>query len=55
MSVQWTAEQMQQRLVRYGDLRPCRNAFVDTYTPGSDQKENFTIFCRKLQLTPSIA
>ena len=32
-----------QRLVRYRDLRPCLNAFVDTYTPGSDQKENFTI------------
>lgn len=32
-----------ERLVRYADLRPCRNAFVDAYTPGSDQKENFTI------------
>ena len=31
------------RLVRYRDLIPCRTAFVDTYTPGSDQKENFTI------------
>lgn len=38
-----TPEQMEHRLVRYQDLRPCRNAFVDTYTPGSDQKENFTI------------
>ena len=43
MSDQWTPEEMEQRLVRYRDLRPCRNAFVDTYTPGSDQKENFTI------------
>ncbi len=43
MSEQWTPEAMQQRLVRYTELRPCRNAFVDTYTPGSDQKENFTI------------
>ncbi len=34
---------MAQRLVRYGDLVPCRNAFVDTRTPGSDAKENFTI------------
>lgn len=32
-----------EHLVRYSDLRPCRNAFVDTRTPGSEQKENFTI------------
>jgi quercetin dioxygenase-like cupin family protein len=31
------------RLVRYADLRPCRNAFIDSRTPGSDRKENFTI------------
>ncbi|MFT4727470.1 MAG: quercetin dioxygenase-like cupin family protein [Granulosicoccus sp.] len=31
------------RLVRYADLKPCLNAFVDTRTPGSDTKENFTI------------
>jgi mannose-6-phosphate isomerase-like protein (cupin superfamily) len=31
------------RLVRYADLRACTNAFVDTRTPGSDRKENFTI------------
>jgi len=31
------------RLVRYSDLRPCRTAFIDTRTPGSDQKENFTV------------
>lgn len=31
------------RLVRYADLRPCTNAFVDTRSPGSDRKENFTI------------
>ncbi len=43
MSEQWTPQAMEQRLVRYSELRPCRNAFVDTYTPGSDQKENFTI------------
>jgi len=34
---------IEQRLVRYADLVPCRNAFVDTRTPGSDRKENFTI------------
>ena len=32
-----------QRLVRYSDLRPCRTAFIDTRSPGSDNKENFTI------------
>ncbi len=31
------------RVVRYADLRPCFNAFIDTRTPGSDKKENFTI------------
>jgi quercetin dioxygenase-like cupin family protein len=43
MSASWTPEKMAERLVRYSDLRPCLNAFVDTYTPGSDKKENFTI------------
>lgn len=31
------------RLVRYGDLIPCTTAFIDTRTPGSAEKENFTI------------
>ncbi|MGI9425405.1 MAG: cupin domain-containing protein [Hyphomicrobiaceae bacterium] len=39
----WSQEAMERRLVRYADLIPCKNAFVDTRTPGSDQKENFTI------------
>ncbi len=30
-------------IVRYGDLRPCKTAFIDAHTPGSNQKENFTI------------
>ncbi|RZL80947.1 MAG: hypothetical protein EOP66_06185, partial [Sphingomonas sp.] len=34
---------MDQRLVRYADLIPCRTAFLDTRTPGSTEKENFTI------------
>ncbi len=34
---------MQARLVRYAELRPCTSAFIDTRTPGSDRKENFTI------------
>lgn len=31
------------RLVPYADLNPCKNAFIDTRSPGSDKKENFTI------------
>ena len=38
-----TGEQMRARLVRYGELIPCRTAFIDTRTPGSESKENFTI------------
>lgn len=34
---------MSSRIVRYGDLKPCRTAFIDAHTPGSNQKENFTI------------
>ncbi|WP_166418742.1 cupin domain-containing protein [Cochlodiniinecator piscidefendens] len=34
---------VQNRIVRYGDLKPCKTAFIDAHTPGSDQKENFTI------------
>ncbi|MEX0502066.1 cupin domain-containing protein [Alphaproteobacteria bacterium LSUCC0719] len=34
---------LNQRIVRYGDLVPCRTAFIDAHTPGSDRKENFTI------------
>ena len=40
---QITREQMRARLVRYGELIPCRTAFIDTRTPGSEAKENFTI------------
>ena len=32
-----------ERLVRYKDLQPCTTAFIDTRTPGSAEKENFTI------------
>ncbi len=34
---------MESRTVRYGDLQPCKTAFIDAHTPGSDRKENFTI------------
>ena len=38
-----TPEAMARRLIRYADLIPCRNAFVDSRSPGSDAKENFTL------------
>lgn len=38
-----TPAEMESRIVRYGDLRPCKTAFIDAHTPGSDLKENFTI------------
>ena len=39
----WTRDQLEARVVRYADLVPCLNAFIDTRTPGSETKENFTI------------
>ena len=38
-----TLAEMDRRIVRYGELVPCRSAFIDAHTPGSDRKENFTI------------
>ena len=38
-----TQDEMEARIVRYGDFVPCRTAFIDAHTPGSDKKENFTI------------
>jgi quercetin dioxygenase-like cupin family protein len=34
---------LRERLVRYEELQPCTNAFIDARSPGSDKKENFTI------------
>ncbi|MBT8441108.1 MAG: cupin domain-containing protein [Gammaproteobacteria bacterium] len=34
---------MRSRIVRYSELDPCLSAFIDTRTPGSEEKENFTI------------
>ncbi len=36
-------DEMDKRIVRYGELKPCKTAFIDAHTPGSDQKENFTV------------
>ena len=38
-----TQHTMADRIVRYGELVPCKTAFIDAHTPGSDKKENFTI------------
>ena len=38
-----TPQDMEKNIVRYGELKPCKTAFIDAHTPGSDQKENFTI------------
>ena len=38
-----TLQNLDKRIVRYGELKPCKTAFIDAHTPGSDQKENFTI------------
>ena len=27
------------QVVRYGELKPCKTAFIDAHTPGSDQKK----------------
>ena len=42
-AMKWTAAALEQRVVRYGGLVPCYNAFIDTRSPGSEAKENFTI------------
>lgn len=36
-------QKLEDRIVRYVKLEPCYDAFIDTRTPGSDRKENFTI------------
>ncbi|WP_174275325.1 cupin domain-containing protein [Sphingomonas bacterium] len=44
---------LHERLIRYAALRPCLNAFVDSRTPGSDQKENFCIIGPGVSENPS--
>ncbi len=39
----FSLQDMENRLVRYGALEPCKTAFIDARTPGSDKKENFCI------------
>ena len=35
--------QMKERLVKRSEMVPCRSAFIDTHTPGSHLKDNFSI------------
>lgn len=42
-SIASARQRIEDRIVRYADLAPCLDAFIDTRTPGSDKKENFTI------------
>lgn len=41
--VDWNEAAISARLVRYRELKPCKTAFIDARTPGSAEKENFTI------------
>ena len=50
-----TPADMEKRIVRYGDLKPCKTAFIDAHTPGSDQKENFTIIGAGVSESPGPA
>ena len=47
-----TAADMNARIVRYGDLVPCRTAFTDAQTPGSDRKKGFTTIGGRLSENP---
>ena len=44
---------LDRRLIRYADLRPCFNAFIDTRSPGSEAKENFTLVGPGVSETPN--
>ena len=38
-----TASELQSRILRFEEFIPCKTAFIDARTPGSDQKENFCL------------
>lgn len=46
MAVATTVESRSPTTVRVGDLVPCKTAFIDAHTPGSNLKENYTIIGR---------
>jgi len=43
MSSFQTRDSMKKRLVRRSEMVPCKSAFIDTHTPGSHLKDNFSI------------
>ncbi|MBA3812344.1 MAG: cupin domain-containing protein [Caulobacteraceae bacterium] len=45
-------DDLRARLIRNADLVPCRTAFIDSRTPGSDRKENFTLIGRGVSESP---
>ena len=47
-----TPADMASRIVRYGELQPSKTAFIDAHTPGSDQKETFTIIGGGVSVSP---
>lgn len=38
-----TVSDIKNRIIRFEDLVPCKTAFIDAKTPGSDKKENFCL------------
>lgn len=40
---EWPQVKMEKRIVRYNQLIPCLDAFIDSKTPGSNKKENFCL------------
>lgn len=38
-----TADELERRTIRRGDLESCATAFIDCRTPGSDRKENYAL------------
>lgn len=45
-------DNIESRIVRYGQLQPCKTAFIDAHTPGSNKKENFTIIGQGVSESP---
>ncbi len=38
-----TQQETGPQIVRFNELKPCKTAFIDAHTPGSNKKDNFTI------------
>lgn len=44
---------LESRLIHHADLRPRKNAFIDTRSPGSEDKENVTLIGRGASENPN--